>query len=164
VRVLGGVFISSGAHLALSMRLKKAGFSRAWGRSTFCSPLSYPLAFLVMSDTAAVQRQDTSSMSDEKADLKHQSLMLSPLPDVAQLNYASEATGQTGDSSLVRRIDLRIIPLMSIVNFGAARLDALGVSMMGFKNNDYWLSLLVFFIGCEYIVIIEDLHHDNILS
>ncbi|KAG9075065.1 hypothetical protein FS749_013307 [Ceratobasidium sp. UAMH 11750] len=103
-----------------------------------------------MSDPAATQRNDASSVSEDKSDLKLKSTMSNPSPDVAALDYSSETTGQAADSSLLMRIDLWIIPFMFILNFGAARMDTLGVSMMGFKNNDYWLSLLVFFIG--YII------------
>ncbi|QRV95380.1 major facilitator superfamily transporter [Ceratobasidium sp. AG-Ba] len=96
--------------------------------------------------TPAPPRTDTSSL-EEKADLKLKNTISSPDPDVAALEYASDSAGYTSDKSLVRRIDMQIIPPMAILNFGAARIDTLGVSIMGFKNNDYWLSLLVFFIG-----------------
>ncbi|KAF8596386.1 MFS general substrate transporter [Ceratobasidium sp. AG-I] len=85
--------------------------------------------------------------STDKVDLKRTTS--DPAPDVAALDYASEKSA-SDDSSLLLRTDLWIVPIMFILNFGAARMDTLGVSMMGFKNNDYWVSLLVFFIG--YII------------
>ncbi|KAG8784570.1 hypothetical protein FRC12_018531 [Ceratobasidium sp. 428] len=99
-----------------------------------------------MSETPATQSPKAPSVSEDKSDLKLKSTMSHPTPDVAELDYSSES-GQNNDAGLLMRIDLWIVPLMFILNFGAARMDALGVTMMGFKNNDYWLSLLVFFIG-----------------
>lgn len=96
--------------------------------------------------SSTVKREDASSISDDKADLK---AVNSPVPDIAALDYSSEG-GRTSGLSLVQRIDLWTVPVLFLVNFGAARMDTLGVSLMGFKNNDYWVSLLVFFIG--YII------------
>lgn len=100
-----------------------------------------------MSNSA--KRDETPSISDEKADFKATG-STGPSADVAVLDYASES-GRASDAGLVQRIDLWIVPMMFILNFGAARLDTLGVTMMGFKNNDYWVSLLVFFIGCQLL-------------
>ncbi|KAG9084562.1 hypothetical protein FRC07_013606, partial [Ceratobasidium sp. 392] len=100
-----------------------------------------------MSDSPAPQSTKAPSVSESKSDLKLKSTMSNPTPDVAELEYSSETAGQATDSGLLMRIDIWIIPLMFILNFGAARMDSLGVTMMGFKNNDYWLSLLIFFIG-----------------
>ncbi|QRV80959.1 major facilitator superfamily transporter [Ceratobasidium sp. AG-Ba] len=102
-----------------------------------------------MSDATPAPRTDTSSI-DEKSGMNIKSTMSSPDPDVAALDFASDSAGHASDKGLLLRIDLWIIPVMYVLNFGAARMDTLGVSMMGFKNNDYWLSLLVFFIG--YII------------
>ncbi|CAE6339554.1 unnamed protein product [Rhizoctonia solani] len=92
------------------------------------------------------KREDASSISDEKNDLKAATI---DTPDVAALGYSSEAT-QASDTALVLRTDIWIIPILFILNFGAARMDTLGVDLMGFANNDYWVSVLVFFIG--YII------------
>ncbi|KAJ1303777.1 hypothetical protein OPQ81_008200 [Rhizoctonia solani] len=94
------------------------------------------------------KREDTSSISDDKADLKA-TIVDTPVPDVVGLDFSSEA-GHANDTALARRIDLWIMPVMFILNFGAARMDTLGVTLMGFANNDYWVSVLVFFIG--YII------------
>jgi hypothetical protein len=97
--------------------------------------------------STSLKREDASSVSDDKTDLNKVTSVNNPVPDVAALDYSSER-GQTGDVGLVRRIDLWIMPMMFLLNFGAARMDTLGVTLMGFKNNDYWASLLVFFVGC----------------
>ncbi|CAE6480017.1 hypothetical protein ACGC1H_003371 [Rhizoctonia solani] len=94
------------------------------------------------------KREDASSISDDKGDLKT-AVTDTQTPDVAALGYSSEV-GQASDTALVLRTDIWIIPIMFILNFGAARMDTLGVTLMGFTNNDYWVSVLVFFIG--YII------------
>ena len=127
----------SGAQKALFWRVEEAGLVLPPHRST--SP-SLPACVSVMSNSA-------ENSSTDKVDLKRTTS--DPSPDVAALDYASEKSA-SGDSSLVLRTDLWIVPMMFILNFGAARMDTLGVSMMGFKNNDYWMSLLVFFIGCRW--------------
>lgn len=88
------------------------------------------------------KREDCSSLSDDKADLK-----LTKTNDITPDVPVLEG-GRSNDSGLMRRVDLFVMPIMTLLNFGAARLDSFGVSVMGFKNNDYWVSLLVFFIGC----------------
>ncbi|CAE6353902.1 putative transporter C1002,16c OS=Schizosaccharomyces pombe (strain 972 / ATCC 24843) GN=SPAC1002.16c PE=3 SV=1 [Rhizoctonia solani AG-1 IB] len=98
--------------------------------------------------SSSPRREDASSVSDEKADLKAP-IVDTPVPGVVGLGYASE-DGQVNDAALVLRTDLWIMPMMFILNFGAARMDTLGVAMMGFPNTDYWMSVLVFFIG--YII------------
>lgn len=95
--------------------------------------------------SAPVERKASLSSSEEKADLK--AAGDNPAPDVSALDCSLES-GQTNDAGLVQRIDLWIVPMLFLLNFGAARIDTLGVTLMGFKNNDYWVSLLVFFIGC----------------
>ncbi|KDN39070.1 hypothetical protein RSAG8_09106, partial [Rhizoctonia solani AG-8 WAC10335] len=95
--------------------------------------------------SSSSKREDTSSISDEKADFKG-AVTDTPAPDVAALGYSSEV-GQVSDTALVLRTDLWIMPMMFILNFGAARMDTLGVTLMGFTNDDYWVSVLVFFIG-----------------
>ncbi|KAB5588416.1 transport protein [Ceratobasidium theobromae] len=97
--------------------------------------------------SAPVERKASLSSSEEKADLK--AAGDNPAPDVSALDCSLES-GQTNDAGLVQRIDLWIVPMLFLLNFGAARIDTLGVTLMGFKNNDYWVSLLVFFIG--YII------------
>ncbi|KAF8699487.1 Major Facilitator Superfamily, partial [Rhizoctonia solani] len=95
------------------------------------------------------KREDSPPVSDEKGGFKAPVVVDTPVSDVAGLGYGSE-DGQANDAALLLRTDIWIMPMMFILNFGAARMDTLGVAMMGFPNTDYWVSLLVFFIG--YII------------
>ncbi|KAF8752930.1 Major Facilitator Superfamily [Rhizoctonia solani] len=94
------------------------------------------------------KREDSPPVSDEKGGFKAP-VVDTPVSDVAGLGYGSE-DGQANDAALLLRTDIWIMPMMFILNFGAARMDTLGVAMMGFPNTDYWVSVLVFFIG--YII------------